>query len=87
MSRDYFYENLLLLIWTEAALLGHPPNEVIFSRSDWKTVDSKRVSLFWYKFILVSFLIDLIPAEINRLIAIVNCEFLEAIERQWEKIN
>ena len=64
------------------------PKEAIATSSDWKTVDSKRVKLFLFKYILVSLPIDLIPAEINRLIAIVNCEFLVAIERQWKiKIN
>ena len=72
MSRDYFYKNLLLSIWTAALALG--PKEAIASSNDWKTVDSKRVNLLLYKNILVSFLIDLIPAEINRLMTISNCE-------------
>ena len=61
------------------------PKEAIASSNDWKTVDSKRVKLLSYRTISVSFLIDLIPAEINRLMTIAN--FLVAIERQWDKIN
>ena len=52
--------------------MGHPPNGTIASSSDWKTVDSKRVSWLLSKRITVSLLIDLIPSagETNRLMTI-----------------